>query len=87
MFRGLMFVELERYMRLALPAAEYLLIELVLFGDVSGMPRSQFRPLLEGRARLDFTFVTVLPVQSSTDWALHKSVYLSIILADFGKSP
>jgi hypothetical protein len=31
--------------------------------------------------------VTVLPVQSSTDWALHKSVYLSIILADFGKSP
>jgi hypothetical protein len=62
MLRGLMLVKFERNMRLALTASKYLLIELVLFEDVSGLPSGQFRPLLEGRARLDFTFVTVLPV-------------------------
>jgi hypothetical protein len=62
MLRGLMLVKFERNMCLALPASKYLLIELVRFKGVPGLPSGQFRPLLEGRARLNFTFVTVLPV-------------------------
>jgi len=62
MLRGLMLVKFEGDVRLALAAAKYFLFELVLGWDCAPIPTDQFRPLLEGRAGLRFTFIVVLPI-------------------------
>jgi hypothetical protein len=67
-------VKLERNVCLPLTASKDLQVDL--------RTDYKFGPLLERRARLDFTFPSVLPIQRFTDWALHSGKDPRIILQD-----
>jgi hypothetical protein len=70
--RGLMLLQLEGDMSLALAAAKHFLFELVLGRYCAPIPPDRFRSLLEGRAGFGFTFMVVFPIQCGADRALHR---------------
>ena len=85
MLRALMLVQLERNMRLPLPAAKHFLVQLVLRRGVAARPSHHFSSLLDGRVRLRPAFLIVFTIQRGADGAWHRGTFAIVPVGGSGR--